>query len=157
MSNDDDRGATPAESPRNARPESTPAAPEGHPVGLPAEVFALADPAASRKTGPGPRRGDLVLTVILTVVLYLLAFRYVDLAVTRDQQASALLDGVQLSTILAVAAPIVLAVFSTVFSILFIRRRVIAFWLPVFAGILIVALYQVTQQLLETAVLKTFH
>ncbi|WP_345376194.1 hypothetical protein [Frondihabitans cladoniiphilus] len=117
----------------------------------------MADPAASRKTGPGPRRGDLVLTVILTVVLYLLAFRYVDLAVTRDQQASALLDGVQLSTILAVAAPIVLAVFSTVFSILFIRRRVIAFWLPVFAGILIVALYQVTQQLLETAVLKTFH
>jgi hypothetical protein len=103
-----------------------------------------------------PRRGDLVLTGLFTLALYVIAVVYVIDAVQRDASASRVLQGAQLSSILAVGAPIVLAVFSTVFSTLFILRRIPAFWLPVIASLLIVALYSVTQQMLDTAVIHSF-
>jgi hypothetical protein len=101
-----------------------------------------------------PRKGDLVLTIILSVVLYALVDQYVVQAIDRGDQRAAFTGGLQLATILAVVAPIALAVFSTVFSILLILRRRYAFWLPVFAMILIVALYSVTGSMLDQAVLN---
>ncbi|RKR76136.1 hypothetical protein [Frondihabitans australicus] len=101
-----------------------------------------------------PRKGDLVLTIILSVVLYALTEQYVVYAIDRGHQHAAFTGGLTLATILAVVAPLVLAVFSTVFSILLILRRRLAFWLPVMAMILIVALYSVTGAMLDQAVLN---
>lgn len=101
-----------------------------------------------------PRKGDLVLTIVLSLVLYALVEQYVVQAIDRGDQHAAFTGGLQFATILAVVAPIVLAVFSTVFSILLILRRRFAFWLPVFAMILIVALYSITGSMLDQAVLN---
>lgn len=120
--------------------------------GLPAEAFSTAKPVGRYPGRTHPRGGDLVITAIFTLMLYVLAVVYVNDAFARDATTADLVDGPQFATILAVVAPIVLAVFSTVFSVLFILRRVFAFWLPVFAMILIVALYSVTGDMLTTAV-----
>jgi hypothetical protein len=124
--------------------------------GLPDDAYAR---PARHVRYPGrtdPRRGDLALTALFTLALYVIAVVYVVGAVQRDASVARVLNGVQLSSILAIGAPIVLAVFSTVFSALFLLRRVFAFWLPVIASLLIVALYSVTQQMLDTAVIHSF-
>lgn len=129
-------------------------APDGATPGLPAEVFARqAPPRPTRR----PRQGDVVLTVLLTLVLYVVAFSSIRDGLDHAHDAEAYLHGLQLATVLAVIAPIVLALFSTVFSIVFLRRRVYAFWLPVFAGVLIVALTSVTRQMLDNAVIIGIH
>lgn len=131
---------------------SAPAAPAGHKTGLPAEAFSTEKPLRHYPGRTNPRKSDLAITVLFTVVLFLLAIYYVTLAVTRADTLKPLLPGVQLANILAIALPIVLALFSTAFSILFLLRRVYAFWLPVFAGVLIVALYSVTSDLLNATI-----
>ncbi|MCU1527554.1 MAG: hypothetical protein JWP75_1317 [Frondihabitans sp.] len=132
---------------------AAPSAPGGHETGLPPEVFSTQKPLGRYPGRTNPRRGDLVVTIIFTVVLYLLAIEYVGTAVTRANDVKVLLNGVQLANVLAVALPIVLALFSTVFSILFLLRRVYAFWLPVFAGVLIVALFSITGDMLNATVI----
>jgi hypothetical protein len=132
---------------------SAPAAPPGHETGLPPGVFSTQKPLGRYPGRTNPRRADLVVTVLFTVTLYLLAIWYVINAITRADDLRLLLSGVQLANVVAVTLPIVLALFSTVFSILFLLRRVYAFWLPVFAGILIVALYSITQDMLNATIL----
>ncbi|WP_123955528.1 hypothetical protein [Frondihabitans sp. 762G35] len=155
------RGATASGRSRTAGVDDDPAAriladdDDARP-GLPDDAYR---PPAKHVRYPGrtnPRRGDLVMTALFTLALYVIAVVYVVDAVQRDASAARVLEGVQLSSILAIGAPIVLAVFSTVFSALFILRRVPAFWLPVIASLLIVALYSVTQQMLDTAVIHSF-
>ncbi|WP_157887406.1 hypothetical protein [Frondihabitans sp. PAMC 28766] len=123
---------------------------------LPPEAFSTKKPVGRYPGRTNPRKGDMVLTIILSVVLYALVVQYVGDGASRGAKYAALTHGVQLGTILAIAAPLVLALFSTVFSILFILRRVYAFWLPVFAGVLIVALYSITQQMLDQSVITSF-
>lgn len=131
-------------------------APENAHVTLPAEVF-----SKGRRPGryPGrthPRKGDLVVTILLTVILIILAVVYVHAALSRADADARLVDGIQLANILAVLAPIVLTVFSMVFSALFVLRRIYALWLPIVAGILIVALYSVTEDLLASAIVANY-
>lgn len=121
--------------------------------GLPAEAFSADKPSGRYPGRARPRKGDLVFTIILSVVLYALVVQYVGDGAARGGEYAIAAPGPQLATILSIAAPLVLAVFSTVFSIVFILRRVYAFWLPVFAGALIVALYSITGDMLDQAVL----
>lgn len=132
---------------------AVPAAPVGHETGLPPELLSTQKPLGRYPGRTNPRRADLVVTLMLTVVLYLLTILYVGDAITRAHDVRPLLGGVQLANVLAIVIPIVLAVFSTVFSILFLLRRVYAFWLPIFAGVLVVALYSITQSMLNATVL----
>jgi hypothetical protein len=128
-----------------------------HPQGaLPNDVFSTAKPVGRYPGRKHPRTGDLVVTIILTVILLVLAVLYVHYAVARAHTDARLVDGTQLANVLAVLAPIVLTVFSLIFSALFILRRVYALWLPVVAGILIVALYSVTQDMLDHAIVSNF-
>lgn len=125
--------------------------------GLPAAAFSKQKPVGRYPGRTHPRKGDLVLTIILSVVLYALVVQYVGDGASRGATAEPLTGGLQLATVLSVVLPIVLAVFSTVFSIVFLLRRVYAFWLPVVAGALVVALYSVTGQMLDQAILVHIH
>ena len=140
---------------RDDAPRPTPTQARG--PGLPPEAFSKQKPIGRYPGRTHPRKGDLVLTIILSVVLYALVVQYVGDGASRGAKVEPLTGGVQLATILAIALPLVLAVFSTVFSILFLLRRVYAFWLPIFAGALIVALYSVTGQMLDQAVISHIH
>lgn len=148
MSGSSDRGDVPVPTPTSGGNGSRP--------GLPTEALSGQKPSRRYPGRKNPRKGDLVLTIILSVVLYALVVQYVGDGAARGAKYVTSTDGVQLATILAIAAPLALAVFSTVFAVLFILRRVYAFWLPVFAGVLIVALYSVTGQMLDQAVLNHF-
>lgn len=130
-------------------PHDTPTPRPADSPGLPAEALARGKRLGRYPGRHTPRVGDLALTGLFSVVLYFLAVVYVTHAISRADAASQ--TGPVLANILAVAAPIVLSVFSTAFCILFLLRRVWAFWLPVVAAILIVALYSITQQMLDTA------
>jgi hypothetical protein len=134
-------------------PVPTPASPQ---VALPADVYSTAKPAGRYPGRRHPRRGDLVLTSVLTAILLALAVIYVISAIGRAHADARLVDGTQLANVLAFLAPIVLSVFSIVFSLLFVLRRIYAFWLPVVAGVLIVALYSVTSDMLASAIVSNF-
>lgn len=124
--------------------------------GLPADVFSKAKPVGRHPGRRHPRVGDLVVTILFTVILLILAVVYVRDAIVRGDAHAELVDGPQLANILAVLAPIVLTVFSLAFSTVFILRRIYAFWLPIVASVLIVALYSVTEQMLERAIVSNF-
>ncbi|BDZ48195.1 hypothetical protein GCM10025867_04360 [Frondihabitans sucicola] len=134
-------------------PIPTPQAPRGP---LPADVFSTAKPVGRYPGRHHPRTGDLVVTILFSVILLVIAVIYVRSAVDRAHTDARLVDGTQLANILAFLAPIVLTVFSLVFSALFVLRRIYALWLPIVAGILIVALYSVTQDMLDHAIVSTF-
>lgn len=121
--------------------------------GLPAEALSTQKRLGRYPGRRNPRKGDLVLTIILSVVLYALVVQYVGDAITRGQSYRGV-SGTQLANTLAVIAPIALAAFSTVFAIVFVLRRVYSFWLPIVAGVLVIALYSVTKQMLDQAVLN---
>lgn len=130
--------------------------PENPHATLPAGVFSRARPVGRYPGRKHPRTGDLVITIVLSVILIVLAAVYVNAALARADADARLVDGTQLANILAVLAPIVLTVFSLIFSTLFVLRRVYALWLPVVAGVLIVALYSVTEDMLARAVVSNF-
>ncbi|ROQ39945.1 hypothetical protein EDF46_1580 [Frondihabitans sp. PhB188] len=100
-----------------------------------------------------PRKGDLVATVVFTAILYFIAVVYEITGAARAAEPQYSVDGTALANTLTIAVPIILAVFATVFSALFVLRRVPTFWLPIVAAILIVALYSVTEDMLDSAVL----
>jgi hypothetical protein len=138
-------------------PDQTPIpTPETPQTALPAEIFSKSRPIGRYPGRHHPRRGDLIVTIVFSVILLALAVLYVHSALARADTDARLVDGTQLANVLALLAPIVLTVFSLVFSALFVLRRVYAFWLPIVAGVLIVALYSVTQDMLDHAIVSNF-
>lgn len=121
---------------------------------LPADALASTRPAG-RSTRRRPRRGDLVATAVFAALLVALVVLYVITAVDRSHNPGYSVAGTGFANGLAIIAPVVIGVFAIVFSAILIRRRVVAFWLPIVAGILIVALYSVTGDMLDTAVLDS--
>lgn len=130
----------PATSPGTSRP------------GLPAGAVAPGRPAKPKRRPL--RTGDVAITAIFTAILYVLVAVYVVEALTRADSAEGSVPGAALANVLAEFAPIALAVFASVFAGLFVARRILAFWLPVVAAILVVALYSVTQQMIDSAVVS---
>lgn len=121
---------------------------------LPADALATTRLAGRYPGRRHPRRGDLVATIVFTALLYFLVVVYEITGISRAQSPGYAVDGTLLANALAIGAPLLLGVFSTVFSTVFVLRRVPAFWLPLVAAALIVALYSVTSDMLDTAVLN---
>lgn len=120
--------------------------------GLPREAVGSGRPV--RPTRRPLRTGDVALTTLFTAGLFVLVAVYVAEAWNRADTLEGNVPGAALANVLAEFAPIALAVFSSVFAAIFISRRILAFWLPVVAAILIVALYSVTQQMIDSAVVS---
>ena len=126
--------------------------PDARRPALPAEAVAGDRPA--RPSRRPLRTGNAAVTAFLLALLYVLVAVYVVTAWGRADTAEGSVPGASLANVLAEFAPIALAVFASIFAAVFVRRRVLAFWLPVVAAILIVALYSVTQQMIDSAVLS---